>query len=63
VIDRSSGDTEQCDHPLGSIERRGEPDRKNASETIWYYGFCVDCGADVEVEYQFDQTKERDHLV
>jgi hypothetical protein len=53
-------DTEQCDHPLESIERRGEPDWKNGSQTIWYYGFCMKCGADVEVEYQFDGTKERD---
>jgi len=52
-------DGETCNHPLGSIERRGKPDWKNGSQTIWYYGFCMDCGADVEVEYQFDSTTER----
>lgn len=49
-----------CEHPLRSIERRGEPDWKNSSQTIWYYGFCTNCGADVEVQYRFDGTVERD---
>lgn len=49
----------ECNHPLESIERRGQPDWKNDSQTIWYYGFCTDCGADVEVEYDFGRTVER----
>lgn len=50
----------QCDHPLKHIERRGEPDWKGReSKTIWYYGWCTNCGTDVEVEYQFDRTVER----
>jgi hypothetical protein len=57
--DQDDGGSDRCDHPLGSIERRGEPDWKNGSQTIWYYGFCVDCGAVVEVEYEFDRTVER----
>jgi len=48
-----------CNHPLSEIERRGEPDWKNGSETIWYYGFCMNCGEDVEVEYEFSKTKPR----
>jgi hypothetical protein len=55
--------TERCDHPLSEIERRGDPDWKNGSQTIWYDGFCMKCGADVEVEYQFDDTKERESHV
>ena len=56
----SNSEDESCNHPLSSIERRGEPDWKGREEkTIWYYGFCMDCGADVEVEYEFDRTVER----
>jgi hypothetical protein len=51
--------TMTCNHPLSEIERRGEPDWKNGSETIWYYGFCMNCGEDVEVEYEFSRTKPR----
>ena len=55
-----SSESEACNHPLSSIERRGEPDWKGREEkTIWYYGFCMDCGADVEVEYEFERTVER----
>lgn len=51
-------DTENCQHALSDIERRGDPDWKNNDQTIWYRGFCRACGADVEVEYQFDRTVE-----
>lgn len=54
-------DTQQeCFHPLSDVERRGEPDWKGRHEkTIRYYGFCRNCGADVEVEYRYDRTVER----
>lgn len=52
---------DDCDHPLSAIERRGEPDWKNSSQTIWYYGFCTNCGTKVEVEYKYDGTKEADY--
>lgn len=60
MSEQSERATQQCEHLLGSIERRGNPDWKNGSQTIWYYGFCMNCGADVEVEYQYDGTTEVD---
>jgi hypothetical protein len=48
-----------CSHPLSVIERRSEPDWKNDGKVIWYRGFCTDCGATVEVEYEFKQTVEQ----
>ena len=52
-------DAVECQHDLSDVERRGKPDWKNNDQTIWYYGFCTECGADVEVQYEFNRTTER----